>query len=189
MRRSIRCASSALVLLLLLALGALNACGGGKARANSSTSAKHAPFESVAYHRRCPQRDLRPEASPDARTASVLVPRHPTGALLCRFWGLDDRPHRVGTIAGSLSVSRLDALDRLAARLDALPRFPTSPSPSCPAAFGRVELFLFHYRHTSDDPVYVEPSGCIPVSNGRLVKIGIGRLQLGQSHWPDEALL
>ena|SRR5450759_1763739 len=170
--------------LAVLALSVLSGCGRAS---HANASAKHAPTESVVYYERCPARDLRRLSSPEPRTATVLVPPHPTGALVCRYWGLDD-PGYVGTVAASRSVPSVDALDRLAGRLDALPPFPTNPPPSCPADFGRSELIFFHYRGASDDPVHIVPGGCTPVSNGRLTMIGL-RLMLGQARWPDESLL
>jgi hypothetical protein len=77
-------------------------------------------------------------------------------------------------------------VDRLAAHLDALPRFPTDPAPSCPAFGSRSDVMYFHYPHASDDPVRIKREGCVPVTNGRMVRIGLSLLD---HHWPDEGLL
>ncbi len=114
------------------------------------------------------------------------MPVHPTGALICRYWGLNDPGHRIARFAGRLTVKSTGVLDHLTARLDALPPFPSNPVPSCPTFGGRSDLIFFHYRHVSDDPVLISRDGCIPVSNGRLVRFG---LSLPYGHWPDEGLL
>jgi hypothetical protein len=121
------------------------------------------------------------------RTARVLIPLPTTGALVCRYWGLDDRGHQAGTLAQSRTVRGGRRVRSLAARLDALPQFPTT-AIACPADFDREDVVFFHYVHGSDDPVRIDGSGCMPVSNGRLEKLGLG-LPLGHAHWVDEALL
>jgi hypothetical protein len=50
-------------------------------------------------------------------------------------------------------------------------------------------LIFFHYRHASDDPVRIRVHCRIPVSNGRIVKQGLGLGKLGEAHWVDELLL
>jgi hypothetical protein len=153
------------------------------AHTTRSASTNGAPLESVAYHRRCPANG-RAQASPEMATARVLVPAHPTGALICRYWGPNDRGHRPGSLAGALHVENANAVDRLAVRLDALP--PAPSHPSCPAFGGRSDLIFFHYRGAGDDPVRIVREGCVPVSNGRLVRSGLG---LPYGHWPDTGLL
>jgi len=148
------------------------------------------PFSvvSAAGPRLCPPRDNTFQPSADPRTATVLVPGHPTGALACRYWGLDDPGHRVATLAGARSVRDAAAVEHLATRLDALPPYPSGPSPRCPDDPGRSELILFEYRHAAADPVHIELGGCTTVTNGRLVRIGLS-LPTGNSHWLDEVLL
>jgi hypothetical protein len=180
--------TSVLTMFGSLAVAGGSGCGGDGHPQNTSATAMRAPLESVAYHRHCPARNTRHETSPDPRTASMLVPDHPTSALVCRYWGLDDPGHRAASLARAFSTSNTKLLERLTVRLDALPPFPTRPSPSCPADFGRSELIFFHYRATSDDPVRLETGGCRPVSNGRLVKLGLA-LARGKAHWLDEELL
>jgi hypothetical protein len=171
------------MLLLSVALSA-SACGGH----GGSASRTHAPFEAVAYHLRCPPTDARHEASPDPMTAGVLVPTHPTGALICRYWGFHDSG-RKASFAGARSVTDTTALNRAAAVLDKLPPlYEGSPATSCPELGGRSELIFFHYRRASDDQVRVLKVCRVPVSNGRLAKeaIGIGPTE---AQWPDEGLL
>jgi hypothetical protein len=141
-------------------------------------------LETVAHHRHCPINDNQAEASPVPRTASVLVPGHPTSALICRYWGLNDPGHRRAGLAGTLSIDNAVAVDRVALRLDALPPFHTAPS--CPTFGGRSAVIFFHYRRADDDPVRIKREGCVPVSNGRLLRVG---LSLPYGHWPDEGLL
>src|ERR1043166_4931138 len=114
----------------------LSGCGGA-ARATSSVSTRasrspmRTPVGTETLAQRCPSRAERVEASTDPTTADVLVPAHPTGALICRYWGINDSTHRQATLAGAFSIQRKTVLDRLAARLNSLPRFPRH-SISCP---------------------------------------------------------
>jgi hypothetical protein len=169
------------VMLLSIVVAACG-CGG------QAASGKHAPFEAVDYHQRCPSTDVRHEASPDPTTARVLVPNHPTGALICRYWGFHDLG-RKGDFAGARSVADTTALNRAAAVLDKLPpSYEGSPATSCPELGGRSDLIFFHYRRASDDPVRILKECRVPVSNSRLVKEAIG-IGPAESHWPDEGLL
>ena len=169
--------------LLAIALGA-SSCG-RQAQATTSASTRHAPLEAVAHHRHCPASDARAEASPELTTASVLVPAHPTGALICRYWGLSDPGHHEASLAGTLTANA-GVADRLAVQLDALPPLASKPAPSCPSFGGRSDVIFFHYPRASDDPVRIKREACVPVSNGRLLRTG---LSLPYRHWPDEGLL
>jgi hypothetical protein len=117
----------------------------------------------------------------------VLVPDGPSAALICRYWGLDDRERRPAGLAGAVAVQDPGVLSRLVARLDALPPVPGPPAPSCPASSGRSEVIFFHYSGAPDDPVRVAAQGCAPVTNGRLERWGIS-LPSGR-HWRDEGLI
>jgi hypothetical protein len=176
---------AAIEVLLTILLGAASGCG-GQAHATSSMATTRVPLETVAHHRRCPASDARLEASPEPATATVLVPAHPTGALICRYWGMSDPGHREASLAGTLTIPDAVVAEHLALRLDALPPFPTDPAPSCPAFGGRSVVIFFHYHRASDDPVRIKREGCVPVSNGRLLRIG---LSLPGRHWPDEGLV
>jgi hypothetical protein len=160
---------------------------GGRAHVSASAESKHAPLESIAFHGRCPVRDALEKASPDPSTASLLVPPRATGALICRYWGINDGGHRPAALAGARSVNGGGSLDRLVGRMDALPPFPTHPAPSCPALGGRSEVIYFHYAAAADDPVRIERQGCVAVSNGRVVRYGL-TLPAGR-HWQDEGLI
>ncbi len=118
---------------------------------------------------------------------SVLVPGRPTGLLVCRFAALDN-PGVPGALAGAVSVVRDHAIRRLAGELDALR--PPPGDASCPTFGGRAELFVFRYSPSRTARVLLRMEGCIPVTNGRIVRDGLGlRLAAGEVHWPDESLL
>jgi hypothetical protein len=155
-------------------------------------STKHAPFEAVSRNLRCPNTDAKLRASPDPRTARALVPRQPVDALICRYWGLDDEPrHRQYTFAEAQSVASPPAAQRMALLLNRLRPYPVHRVGSCPQFGGRSVVIYFHYLHASDDPVRISMHCLIPVSNGRVVKIGYGLPQGSnevQPHWPDEGL-
>jgi hypothetical protein len=160
---------------------------GGQADVSTSPASNHAPLESVAFHVRCPVRDALEKASPDPSTASLLVPPRSTGALICRYWGINDRGHRPAALAGARPVNDRGSLGRLVGRLDALPPFPTQPAPSCPALGARSEVIYFHYAAAADDPVRIERQDCAAVSNGRVVRYGIA-FPAGR-RWQDEGLI
>ncbi len=61
---------------------------------------------------------------------------------------------------------------------------------SCPEFGGRSELFIFRYPDGSTARVRLVLDGCIPVTNGRVVREGLGlHFGAGELHWPDEGLL
>jgi hypothetical protein len=159
-------------------------CGGSSSL--TSPSAARSPLGVSVSDSACP-------ASPRLALGSqaTLVPGHPTGALICRYTS----PRKVGlpwTLAGALEVMRQDVTTHLASELNALPPFPENPAPSCPAELlrSRSDLIIFRYRGSADARVQITKAGCIPVTNGRIVRIGIGGLHMdSESHWPDEGRL
>jgi hypothetical protein len=171
----------------LVVAGSMSSGCGGQAHVSTSARSSNAPLESLAFHGRCPVRDALEKASPDPSTASLLVPPRPTGALICRYWGINDRGQRPAALAGARPVNDSGSLARLVARLDALPPFPGQPAPSCPALGGRSEVIYFHYAAAADDPVRIVRQGCAAVSNGRIVRYGL-TLPAGR-HWQDEGLI
>jgi hypothetical protein len=116
----------------------------------------------------------------------VLVPGHPTGLSICRFTSFENIG-RPGSLAGGLSVVRSDAISHLASEFDALP--PLVRGRNCPGFKGRSELFIFRYPGASTVRVLLRMDGCIPVTNGRVVRDGLGLHLAGGEAWPDESLL
>ncbi len=182
MRRPLPYTWAASIASLMLLLSVLSGCG-RQARARSPAAAKSTP---PLTHGRCPLRDRRLQPSSDPRTATVLVPPHPTGVSVCRYWG-DEVMRGRWKLAASRDVPSDRALARLVARLDGLDRPQAAPPPSCPVLGGRSVVLVFHYRGATDDPVRILRATCIEVSNGRLDRWGQA-LALGE-HWPDEGLL
>jgi hypothetical protein len=163
--------------LLTLALGCAS-CG---------RSAPSTPLAVSAPRRLCLPRDLALRPVKDTSPTLVLVPGHPTGVLLCRYTSTQAAGLQ-GVSAGALSVVRPDVIDRLTSEFDALR--PLSRGRSCPAFGGRSELFVFRYGGGSTARVLLRMEGCIPVTNGRVVRDGLGlHLAGGEVHWPDEGLL
>jgi len=168
-----------LVALILACAG----CGSASGRSTqSSTSLSDAVQTPDSL---CP-----PTPSVYRRTSSLttLVAGHPTTALICRYV----RPLVRGSIAhyhavGALRVSRDTVVDQMVRKLDALPAYPSHPTPSCPTSSDRSDLIIFKYRAGGEARVTIMKGGCSPVSNGRLVRFGLGLV--GGDHWPDEALL
>ena len=130
-----------------------------------------------------------------------MVPGHPTGAVVCRYWGrspLGFAPghpsrgevgHAEGTLAEARRITRPYVTTYLASELDALP--PIGPHPNCDEELGgRSELFLFHYRGGGEARALITYADCIPVENGRIVRGALGSLHgNGELHWVDEGLL
>lgn len=172
---------------LLPALALLSGCG-AQTRTVSSRSGQHAPLEAVSQSRGCPSNDAHLTASRRPDAANVLVPAQPIAALICRYWGSDDPGHRKRTFAEAEIASSAPALQRMVRQLDALPPYPVGGASNCPVFGGRSELIYFQYSSGSNDPIRIEKTCLVPVSNGQLVKAG---LVLGppEGHWPDEGLL
>ncbi|MGA8364609.1 MAG: hypothetical protein WB709_08815 [Solirubrobacteraceae bacterium] len=181
---------SVVTALLMLALGCVS-CGGSTA--STARSASPAPLAmSVARHL-CPQslvrvnREMAPPRVLAKSATPVLVPGRPTGLLVCRFAALDNLGVP-GALAGAVSVAREDVIRRLASEFDALRPMPRHAS--CPTFGGRSELFVFRYPASSTARVLLRMEGCIPITNGRIVRDGLGlHLAGGEVHWPDESLL
>jgi hypothetical protein len=147
------------------------------------------PLSVAASARLCPPSDAKPRGLLLTRSATdVLVPGHPTSALICRYWGREDE-HAVYTIAGARRVLRLDVTSYLASELDALP--PIGPHPNCDEVLGdRSELIVFKYRGHGEARVIFFDRGCVAVANGRTARYGLGMGHGdGETHWNDEALL
>jgi hypothetical protein len=167
------------VALILACVGCGSASGRSRQPSISLSDAVQTPDS------RCP-----PTPSVNRRTASLttLVAGHPTTALICRYV----RPLARGSLAhyhvvDALRVSRETTVEHMVRKLDALPAYPSHPAPSCPASGDRSDLIIFGYRAGGEARVTITEGACAPVSNGRLVRFGLGLV--GRDHWPDEALL
>jgi hypothetical protein len=170
------------VLLAILVSG----CGGTTPVRPPSAKA---PLSVPASAGLCPPSDAKPRGLLLTRSATdVLVPGHPTRALICRYWGREDE-HAIYTIAGARRVLRLDVTSYLASELDALP--PIGPHPNCDEVLGdRSELIVFYYRGHGEARVIFFVRGCVAVGNGRTARYGLGMGHGdGEAHWADEGLL
>ncbi len=151
--------------------------------------------------RLCPPSDTEPERVLSKSAGNVLVPGHPTSAIVCRYWGhsplgfAPGRPsrsefgHAEGTLAQARRIMRRDVTAYLAAELNALPRI--GPHANCDEELNaRSELFLFHYRGGGEARVLITRARCFPTTNGRIVRGAIGSTHgNGEEHWIDEGLL
>jgi|ERR1700722_12719723 hypothetical protein len=172
------------------ALG-LVVCGCGSMAQRRPSSATP-PAVPVARDR-CPQNDQGRSVLLGRSAGEVLVPGRPTSALLCRYWGgaagLADTGdgHPSHSLAEALQIVRPDVTSYLAEGLNSLS--PISPRANCDEVVGdRSDLIVFHYRGTQEARVRISSVGCVPVTNGRVVREGLGHLG-GGVHWPDEGLL
>jgi hypothetical protein len=153
-----------------------------------STSGKHAALK-ASDSRLCPIRNTGVRASSDPATARVLVPTQPTGALICRYWGSHDSGHDQLSFAEVMSVASTTTLDRMVALLNVLPPLDRrAPVASCPQLGGRSDLIIFGYRDGGRHLVRILKECHEPVSNGRIVRYGLG-IGPAEGHWPDEGLL
>jgi hypothetical protein len=188
-----------------VAVLAILASGCGKAATLTAPSAE-TPLSVPASSGLCPPSDAAPRPLLLSRTATeVLVPGHPAGALICRYWGRsrpipepeDERArirggehgHPVYSIAEARRVVRQDVTSYVASELDAL--HPIGPRPHCDEVLGRrSELIVFYYRGGGQARVIFYLEGCVAVRNGRTARYGLGLGHgNGESHWLDEELL
>jgi hypothetical protein len=168
-----------MIVLLILTLG-----GAGCGQASSSRTG--VPLAVSASRQLCPARDLKSEVLDKAGTL-VLVPGHPSALLICRYGSLEQLG-LPGALAGALSVRAPSAVDHLTTEFDALG--PLVPGPRCPRFVGRSELFIFRYPNAHTVPVRLSMDGCVPVTNGRVTRDGVGlHLANGAEDWPDQSLL
>jgi hypothetical protein len=194
-----RCGIAAVAVLAILTSGC------GNAATLRAPSAK-TPLSLPASLRLCPSSDAKPRLLLLGKTATdVLIPGHPTSALICRYWGKsgqipepeDERAripegehgHAVYTIAQARRVVRQDVTSYLTSELDALR--PIGPHPNCDEVLGeRSELIVFYYRGGREARVIFYAEGCVAVRNGRTARYGLGMGHgNGEEHWADEALL
>jgi hypothetical protein len=175
----------------------VSGCGG--AGVSMAPSVRTPPTVS-ASGRECPASDAKPRLVFDSSAGSVLVPGHPTSALFCRYWGgglggvggravEGEHGHRARSFAGARLLVRQDLTSELASELDALG--PIGPHPNCDEVLGgRSELIVFRDRGAGEARVLIVLSACVPVSNGRIVRAGLGLGHRdGETHWLDEALV
>jgi hypothetical protein len=139
---------------LAAGLALFGLCLGGSSAAGSST-----------VHRAvCPRTDTRPPVT-SRPAGQPLVPAGATGALLCRYRGMNPDFSRYGHLAYTARVTSAVVLGRLAGDFDALRPFPRGPT-SCPADDGARIVAFFRYRRGPDEPVVVDLGGCAKVTNG-----------------------
>jgi hypothetical protein len=175
----------------------VSGCGGARM---SVTPSVMTPLTVSVTGRECPASDAKPRLVLDSSAGSVLVPGHPTSALFCRYWGgglgdvkghvvESEHGHPARGFAGARLLVRQDLTSHLAGELDALG--PIGPHPNCDEVLGgRSELIVFRYRRAGVARVLIVLSACVPVSNGRIVRAGLGMGDRdGETHWLDEALL
>ena len=165
------------------------------------------PLTVSAPSRLCPPSDEKPRRILLKSAGDVLVAGHPTGAVLCRYWGYSGRKpepederahiapgegehgHLIRTLAEARRITRQDVTSYLASELDALPHLPRA-AEACDVATGdRSELIIFHYRGGGESRIVVFEQNCDPVANGRIVRAGFGAGHESAGHWWDEALL
>lgn len=187
-----------------VAVVAIAASGCGQTTAPTTAPAK-TPLAVSAPSRLCPPSDAKPRLVLSRSAGDVLVPGHPTSALICRYWGRSgelpepedlhagviygEHGHAERSLAQARQVARQDITRELARQLDVLQ--PISPHANCDEVLGgRSELFVFHYGGVREARVLIVLENCVPVGNGRIVRagLGLGRGD-GWAHWIDEAML
>jgi hypothetical protein len=184
----------------IAAVAAIAVLTSGCGSTRLTAPAAKTPLSLSASPRLCPASDAKPRLVLDRSAGKMLVPGHPTSALFCRYWGggLEDLHGRVAegedghaarSLAGARQVVRQDLTSYLASELDALP--PIDPHANCDEVLGgRSELIVFRYHGASEARVLIVLRNCVPVSNGRIVRYGLGMGHgNGESHWLDEKLL
>src|SRR5947209_2076272 len=109
--------------------------------------------------------------------SSSLVPDTPNALLVCSYSGFDGPPQGPsqgppGRLIATGSLTDPATVQRLASELDAIPD-RTGPI-ACPADLGNRLVTHFGYASGPEDPVAIGLSGCNPLTNGRLNRLGLG---------------
>jgi hypothetical protein len=187
-----------------VAVLAIAASGCGQTTATAPPVAT-TPLTASVPLRLCPPTDAKPRSILSRSAGDVLVPGHPTSALICRYWGRSgeiDEPedlharvlhgehgHAERSLAEARQVVSQHVTRRLAGELDALRPIPRNAN--CDEVLGgRSELIVFHYRGAGEARVLFVLEGCVPAGNGRIVRGGLGLGHgSGDSHWLDEEML
>ena len=123
--------------------------------------------EATSAPARCPATHPADIAKPNRKGAEKqLIPDRPSGAMVCRYSGLD------GEHPGSL-ISRKglsgQTVDTLAKNLNAGRRASTG-AMSCPNDSGALDLITFAYPSGPTLAVLIRRSGCHLASNGSAVR-------------------
>jgi hypothetical protein len=121
----------------------------------------------------CPAKDRRQLISTAPGATQDLVPPGARQVLVCRYGGLNSGREKTRLVSINMITDRAAVL-QLAQRIDALKPLQ-SGAYSCPADFGMEIIAIFRYLGTrsSDDPVTIDPDGCAPVSNGRVLRTAL----------------
>ena len=135
---------------------------------------------------RCPSA---PSLDPRTASAASLVPDDPKLALICRYVPPPVRRPGGFSHAGDRWATDSSRVRLLAHLLDQLPPIGKIAT-SCPeSGGGRTDLIVFVYPARQPTRVRIERRACIPVTNGRVVRYGLGLPFREPSHWPDEGLI
>lgn len=104
------------------------------------------------------------------QAATVLVPSHPTGGLVCSYGPVASHgSHLVGSARISAATAR-----HLVAMLDKLPDF--KGAVACPMDTGARDVLAFTYKHGGVADVEVGLSGCRVATNGQAARWASARL-------------
>lgn len=110
----------------------------------------------------CPSVALGTVKSRGSKSSTIMAPRHPSGALACRYGAI------TATGAHLISSARISAssADRIAALLDKLS--VARGVVACPSDSGARDVVVFTYAGKPDAEVQIGLSGCQTVTNGHM---------------------
>lgn len=116
----------------------------------------------------CPSRlTVGPNGDPRPPThhgpAGTMVPASPSGAVACRYEGLNDP--KPSWLAKSATLDATQAA-RLATAFNGAQPWHRGVPYSCPADFGTYDLVLFTYSDGGEVDVLLSTSGCRGAGNG-----------------------
>ena len=141
----------AAVLALAVALVGYLAWPGGGHPATASTAA-------------CPTRDTRKAGNPpSADLSNALVPGQPAGAIICRYYGNNEKPEAAGSLARSKTIAG-DQARQFGAELNAGIR--QDALIDCPSDDGTSVRVIFTYAGGRTLTVQAELGGCGFANNG-----------------------
>lgn len=110
-------------------------------------------------------------SNPGERLDATLLPAEPpTGALVCRYDGLNGSGRFKLTATADLGPAAAARLARAVRRI----RLSHSVGgvTSCPADFGAVDVLVFAYTAEPDLDIWYARAGCTTLSNGHIVARG-----------------
>jgi len=110
---------------------------------------------------------------PPALADALLPPQAPTGGLVCRYYGMNDRPYALK----SQAVLDSGGATALAQEIQRLPLTHTNGDIIfCPMDDGAATVVVLAYPHRGDVDLWVRTTGCQTIANGYILTANDGTI-------------